>query len=131
MATKLFEVQQKIYAALDSNVELKAIITGVYDYVPEDVQVPYITFGQMLSTEDSTKTDDGEKMNIFIEIWSENQGRKEALKILTLAEQCIESFFVLDAATIIEQKAINREVVEETYGVYHATLEIQIRLVWD
>jgi hypothetical protein len=131
MATRLIDAQKKIFEALNNNTEIIAIVTGVFDYVPEDVVTPYITFGQMLSSEDKTKTDDGEKINVFIEIWSENQGRKEALEILTLAEKSLETEFVFTDADVLEQKTINREVVEETYGVFHATLEFQIRLAWN
>lgn len=131
MATKMFEVQQKIFSSLKSSVELSKLVTGVFDYVPEKAKTPYVTFGQILSTSENTKTDKGEKLNFFLEIWSESKGRKESVQILTLIEKALEVEFEMDSTFIIEQKTINREVVEEAYGLYHATLEFQVILEWE
>lgn len=127
MSTKIFEIQQKIFSTLTSNEQLMEIITGVYDYVPETVETPYVTFSRILSTSDTTKTKNAsEKLSFFIEIWSQSKGRKEVVQVLSLVEQLLEPEFVMDSTEIIEQKAMSREVAEEAYGLYHATLEFQI-----
>ena len=131
MATRMFEVQQKIFNAIDSSEEFKKISNGIYDFVPEKTKTPYATFGQILSKEETTKTDNGEALQFIIEIWSESKGRKEVVQILTEIEKALEKEITLDTASVIEQKVTNRDVVEEALGFYHATLEIKIILEWE
>jgi hypothetical protein len=131
MATKMFEVQQKVFAALDSNAELKAKVTGIFDYVPEKTICPYVTFGHIQSSSEDTKTDNGEKVTVTLDIWSESKGRKEAVTILALIEDILKNRVTLDSAFLISQKVTNREVWEESYGLYHATLEIEFLLEWE
>lgn len=131
MATRMFEVQQKIFSAIDNNLELQEIVSGMYDYVPEDTPLPYITFGQILSSEDVTKTDEGEELVFSIESWSISKGRKELVKIITEIEKSLEEEIQLSSAQVIEQKVINREVIEYQYGLYHGSIQFKIRLVWD
>ena len=131
MATRMFEVQQKIFNAIDSSEEFKKISNGIYDFVPEKTKAPYATFGQILSKEETTKTDNGEALQFIIEIWSESKGRKEVVQILTEIEKALEKEITLDTASVIEQKVTNRDVVEEALGFYHATLEIKIILEWE
>jgi len=127
MSTKIFEIQQKIFSTLTNSEQLMEIVTGVYDYVPENAETPYVTFSRILSTSDTTKTNNGsEKLSFFIEIWSQSKGRKEVVQVLSLVEQLLEPEFVMDSIEVIEQKAMSREVAEEAYGLYHATLEFQI-----
>lgn len=132
MATKMFEVQQKMYAALTSNPDLATKVTGVFDFVPEDQAMPYLTFGKIESNTDRTKTElDGETLMVTLDIWSISKGRKESIQILTLVEQILEENLILDTAEIYYHTVKHRDVVEEQYGLYHATVVIEYQLDWE
>lgn len=131
MATRMYEVQQKIYAALTSNEPLTSKVSGIYDYVPEQAQMPYVTFGHINSTSDYTKTDDGEDIKFTIDIWSTAKGRKEAVQILTLVEQVLEATLQLDTASIFYQRISQRDVLEESYGLFHAFVDVDFKLEWE
>lgn len=131
MATKMLEVQQKVFEALDKNSELKKKVKGVFDYVPENTPTPYITFGDTTSTSVDTKVENGEKLTINFDVWSQTKGRKEAVQILTLMETILKASFNLSAAYLISQKVITREVTEETYGLYHGILAIEYEIEWE
>lgn len=131
MATRMYEVQQKVYGMLVSDSELKTKVTGIFDYVPEKTVVPYVTFGHIASTSDGSKTDNGEKITVTFDIWSESKGRKEAVTIINLIENILKADVELDTAFLISQKVINRDIWEESYGLYHGTVEIEFQIEWE
>lgn len=130
MSTRMYEVQQKVFTLLSTDGELKKMVEGVFDYVPENTVCPYVTFGHILSSPSSTKIEDGEEITLTLDIWSESRGRQEAVRILTKIEQILGADIELDTAFLIDQKVTNRDVDEESYGLYHATLEIKFNLEW-
>ncbi|PEN61616.1 DUF3168 domain-containing protein [Bacillus wiedmannii] len=131
MATRMYEVQQKVYSRLDSDKELKKMVRGIFDYVPEKTKTPYVTFGHILSSSDGSKTDNGEKITVTLDIWSESKGRKEAVSIVNRIEKILEADVQLDTAFLITQKVTNREVWEEAPGLYHATVETEFQIEWE
>lgn len=66
---------------------LKANVTiPVYDYVPEEASLPFITLGAINVQDKSTKVEDMTHVSIQIHIWSHYKGRYE---INVLAEKLI------------------------------------------
>ncbi|MDY6289854.1 MAG: DUF3168 domain-containing protein [Succiniclasticum sp.] len=61
----------------------------VYDYVPENATLPFITLGAVTVQDKSTKTEDMTKASVHIHIYSNYKGRFE---INTLAETLINVF---------------------------------------
>lgn len=60
----------------------------VYDYVPEDAVLPFVTLGNINAEDKSTKSDDIIHMTVQIHIWSNYKGRYE---INRLAEKIINA----------------------------------------
>lgn len=127
----MYEVQQKIYAALTGSDDLTKTITGIFDYVPEKTVMPYITFGHINSMTDWTKDSEGETIKFTLDIWSTAKGRKEAVQILTLVEKVLEAEIQLDTASISNQQVTQRDVLEESYGLFHAFVDIQFQIWWE
>lgn len=66
---------------------LKANVTiPVYDYVPEEASLPFITLGAINVQDKSTKVEDLTHVSLQIHIWSHYKGRYE---INVLAEKLI------------------------------------------
>jgi len=130
MATKMFEVQQKLFSALESSEGLKEKSNGIYDYVPEKTQTPYITFGETISDSRDTKTTDGETIRSTIDVWSESRGRKQAVDIIIEIEKALEKEISIETGEIIIQRIVQRSVDEVQYGLYQGTIEIEIVLSW-
>lgn len=66
---------------------LKANVTiPVYDYVPEEASLPFITLGAINVQDKSTKVEDMTHVSLQIHIWSHYKGRYE---INVLAEKLI------------------------------------------
>ena len=131
MSTRMLEVQQKVFQALLTNTNLVNKVTGIFDSVPENTSLPYVTLGKIASQPLNTKTSDGEMISVSIDIWSEKQGKKETVDIMSEIEQTLKTELVLDTATLISQRVINREAWEETYGLFTGTIEFEIKTIWE
>lgn len=81
MSLHSFELQKTIYAALDGNNALSAVVSGVYDDVPEGANYPYVIVGEHTSNNFGSKTLDGLEYTLTIHIWSQYRGRKEVKEI--------------------------------------------------
>lgn len=79
-------VQEEIYSILANSAPLNAIITGVYDSVPQyvgknSVKFPYVTIGEDVFTDMSTDTELINLVSITIHTWSRHLGRSETKQI--------------------------------------------------
>lgn len=50
------------------------MITGVYDYVPEDAERPYVTLGEAVSTPDNDLGGFGAETVLTIHVWTDARG---------------------------------------------------------
>ena len=82
MALHSVELQKAIYSALGSDSALSALITGVYDDVPEGATYPYVVIGEQTAVNFGSKTLDGLEYTLTIHVWSQYRGRKEAKEIM-------------------------------------------------
>lgn len=131
MSTKMFEIQQKIFQSLQANQTLIAKVVGVYDFVPEKTPLPYVTFGKIGSLPLTSKIENGESVIVTIDIWSEGKGRKEVVDIMSEIENILKNEISLSDSEVLSQKIINREVWEETYGLFTGTIDVKIEIMWE
>lgn len=79
----MLDLQRAIYAALKADAQLMTLITDVYDIVPQDATLPYISFGtadwQPYEANCMALNDE----SLQIDVWSVYQGGyKEAKTIM-------------------------------------------------
>ena len=81
-------VQAAIYQALTASAPLMAVVTGVYDNVPQldertdpDGIFPYVMIGEDDVDEDDTDTSRGFRIEVEIHAWSRFRGRREVKEI--------------------------------------------------
>ncbi|MFE6223330.1 DUF3168 domain-containing protein [Streptomyces sp. NPDC057854] len=77
----MFPVQAAVYARLTGDEQLSALITGVYDYVPEDVAFPYVTVGEAIETPDNTVAGLGRETVVTLHVWTRARGHAKGLAI--------------------------------------------------
>lgn len=90
------QLQQAVWQALVADTELNALISGrIFDFVPHDAVLPYVSFGPM----DDLNADAGcircSEMHMQIDVWSDRRGFKECKAIAGLVDN------VLSAGNII------------------------------
>jgi hypothetical protein len=77
----MLPVQQAIHDRLTGNAALMATISGVFDYVPEDVAYPYVVIGEATETPDNSHDRFGRQTVITLHVWSQYRGHAQGLAI--------------------------------------------------
>ena len=77
-----FEIQKAIFQLLISDTTLMNLVDGVYDRVTEGAAYPYVTVGEAVSREWSTKTTNGQQILLTLHIFSRSGGRKQTAEIM-------------------------------------------------
>jgi hypothetical protein len=75
-------LQKAIYDRLTGNAALMAIVSGVFDSVPEAQAFPYITIGDDTAVDFGTHTWKGQNLTITIHSWSMARGRAQVKDIM-------------------------------------------------
>lgn len=81
MTFPLLEVQTAIYDKLTGDSTLMALITGVYDHVPEGTVHPYVVIGETTATAENAHDRIGKDQVVTLHVWSKQHGFSEALEI--------------------------------------------------
>jgi hypothetical protein len=82
MTTSLWALQAAIYTALNDDSTLGALISGVYDYVPQETEKDYVVIGEQSGTDWDTKTFQGWEDEISIHTFTEGRGKKDCKAIM-------------------------------------------------
>ena len=82
MAYHGFALQEALYSRLNEDSTLGALVTGVFDAVPDDTALPIAVIGPSTSTDDATKTLDARDYVFNVDVWSNYRGMKETKNIV-------------------------------------------------
>lgn len=77
----LLPVQQAIYQLLASDGQFMDLVTGVYDYVPEQAAYPYTVVGDAIETPDNRHAGYGSETVVALHHWSRYRGYAQVLEI--------------------------------------------------
>lgn len=77
-----FKLQKAIYETLSGDSSLSALVSGVFNHVPQDSSFPYIVIGEAESSDYSTVTTTAEEVMSTVLVFSRARGSKEALTIM-------------------------------------------------
>lgn len=79
--TATWELQKAVYAALTADAALMALITGIFDHVPQGQAYPYLTVGDDTETDRNTFDRTGREPTMTLHLWSKYAGMKQAKDI--------------------------------------------------
>ncbi|PAN01041.1 hypothetical protein CJI59_13845 [Streptomyces sp. Alain-F2R5] len=77
----MLPVQAALYARLKGDATLTGEISGVYDYVPEDVPYPFVVIGEATEVPDNWHGGFGRETVVTLHVWSRYQGYAQVLRI--------------------------------------------------
>jgi Protein of unknown function (DUF3168) len=85
-------LQAAMHSRLAADAGLTVLIGGsrIYDRTPANEVFPYLTFGAAQSDDWSTATEAGDEHFVRLNIWSRQQGRKQAMDIAEAAANALE-----------------------------------------
>ena len=75
-------LQTAIYERLSGDAPLGALITGVFDEVPEGQAAPYVVIGEVTEVPSEAHDRSGIDASLVLNIWSRYRGYKQAAQIL-------------------------------------------------
>lgn len=80
-------LQTAVYAKLSGDATLTALITGVFDHVPEGTGYPYVVVGEAFATPRNSQDRKGRRTAENIHVWSDHLGYSE---LNAIADRIIE-----------------------------------------
>lgn len=79
--TPVLEIQGAIYERLTTDVTLMALISGVFDWVPEGSAYPYIAIGEAMETPENSHGSFGRETLSMLHIWTRQRGYADGIEI--------------------------------------------------
>lgn len=111
-------LQKAIYQTLTDDITLMAMITGVFDYVPQDIVHPYITLGNAEIADWSSKTTNGTAQIVALYVFSRSAGRKQAADIMERIYTLLHQVGIaVSGQTLVMMRFINSEITQEADGL--------------
>ena len=81
MSLHSFALQERIYSTLNGDSTLGALITGIFDGVPDGQALPIVVIGEQTSNDNGSKTLDGRDYIFNVDVFSDYRGMKEIKNI--------------------------------------------------
>lgn len=99
--------------------------TVVYDDVPQEAKLPYITFGAFTCKQSGNKTVDISDISLQIHVWSEYEGKSEVNEIADDVIAVLTAWPIdlsTDGFTVLSQDVDFFEAFAEDVGGYHGVI---------
>jgi len=90
VATALRPLQTAIYQKLTASPELMALVSGVYDEVPEPAPFPYVAIGAITETVSDAHDRQGLDVMVVLHVWSKYPGNGEAADIFAALDAALD-----------------------------------------
>ncbi|MFD6432817.1 DUF3168 domain-containing protein [Streptomyces venezuelae] len=90
MTAALWPLQQAVYAKATGHAPLMALVSGVYDEVPEAVAHPYVSLGSITENAADAHNQRGLDASVVLHVWSKYRGFKQAALILAQLDAALD-----------------------------------------
>lgn len=105
-------LQQAIFERLSADATLTALLGEhrVHDRLIEKATLPHILFATIDSRDWSTSTESGEEHTLRLEVWSDENGKREAQSIMAAVKAALHD----RALTLAGHRLVNLRLVSST-----------------
>lgn len=107
--TAIFAVQTIVYTTLNNDATLGTLASGVYDYVPESTDYPYVTIGDFTENRLDMMGRKGKNITFRVHVWSEYKGNKEAANILGRVDTLLDTVDISVSGYSLVKSSLRRE----------------------
>lgn len=90
MTTALWPLQLAVVTKARAHAPLMALVSGVYDGVPEDAPHPYVSVGSITETVADAHNQRGLDISLVLHVWSKYPGFKEAATVLAALDEALD-----------------------------------------
>ena len=128
MSSASLAVQKQLLTALHANGTLTETVSGIFDSVPVDAALPYVTLGADLVSDASSKTGTGRDHRVTINVWDGAAGAARIKTLLALVEAAVLAIGgVRDGHRIVNAVFIRSFVTRNPDGATQGVAEFRIR----
>ena len=100
-----WELQKATVAAIEADATVKGLVgdpVRIFDRIPENTPLPYITVGDTSSADDGTKDTEAQDHDVAFEMFSADGGREEVKKIQAAIHDALHlANLTMDAGTLV------------------------------
>lgn len=123
------EVHEAVYERLTADATLMtAVGSRVYQHVPDSTAYPYIHIGETFETKDATFEADGRSVLVWIHVWSDYTGEKEAWTITGLVGDLLDEYaLTVDGGSVQSCEVEMAQVTRDPDGLRrHGKLDVRV-----
>ena len=122
------EVQITLYNMLTGDVTLMALITGVYDFVPDNKAFSFVTIGEADWSDRGSQTTEGYTGTITINTWTQARGRATAHAIMAEIDRIIHnaSASISGWSSLSLRRDFSTILVEDDAVTFHGVQRFKI-----
>ena len=125
-----YNTQRAVYDKLAGSSPLMAVVSGIFDHVPQDTTFPFVTISDISSSDISNLNKNGIEQKIKINIWSREAGKKQATDIMELIYSLLNNTTISAAGqTFVTMGFISNSIQLEDDGwTYHGIMNLGVIL---
>lgn len=125
-----WELQKAVYAQLSGDATLLALVNGIFDFVPQDTDFPYIIIKNPRVSDWSTKTTQGAKVDFEVEIFTRERGSKSCFEIIDRIDELLDdASLTVTGHTLVDLQTGSAQVTQQRDGLtYHGILRFNTTL---
>lgn len=130
MATALYPLQAAVYGKLAASSALLALVSGVYDEVPEPAPYPYVSIGSITEFPDDAHDAQGLEATIVLHVWSKAPGFAESYAIFAALDAALDraSLTVAGFQDVTIKHVQHQAMKDPEPGVRHINAEYRVTL---
>ena len=115
-----YELQKAIYEKLTGNSQLMAVIDGVFNYHPQEMDFPFLTIGNVVINDFPVLGRDGTEQQLDLHIWSREAGHKQAASIIDMVYGLLHNGNLeIVGKTLVMMRFISTSIKLEDDGYTH------------
>ena len=128
MSAASLAVQTALVAALRGDAQLTNMVSGIFDSVPVEAALPYVTLGGDTVSDASSKTGSGREHRVTINVWDAASGAARVKAVLARVEAAVVAIAgVFDGHHIVSALFLRSFVTRNPDGAAQGVAEFSIR----
>ena len=130
MSTAIPIVQEAVVAALQNSIPVMATATGVYDGPPPRAAFPYVSIGDGLTSDWSTKTAPGREIRLALTVWDDGEEPSRLHGLMNHVEDAVAGIERdLDGWRVASVVFLRSLVARRPDGAWAGLVEYRVRVM--
>jgi hypothetical protein len=130
VATAVRPLLTAVYEKLTASSGLMAVVSGVYDEVPENAAFPYVSIGPLIEAPDDVHDRQGLDALLTVHVWSDQPGSAQAADIFAAVDAALDRQPLAVAGwTVVSVRHEQHQVLKDSDpSVRHINAQYRVRL---